>query len=430
MNIHNSKMLGGHLRWAVILFAFGIITFDYIDRGIVSTALPILTSEFNLNPYFQALVGDGFTYGYLIMNPVVGYFLDRFGAKKVFAYSGTGWGIVQLTAAGAFSGIYLVINRILLGIGEAVGFPGITKITAEWMTKSEKARSGTIGDSGVNAGVVLGTLLLLALTYVVNNNLAWRLAFIISGGLTIFLILLLAYFLYDSPEKDPRISREELNYIIKNRDDIKEQKKLPVRSWLVTRDYWGTMMGLGAQAGIFFGLLTWLPLYLFYARHQSLNLTLGYTALVWGMGFIGEIIGGFIVDYLNRSYGPNRGMKVGFSVSSLGVTFGILATIYATSAFEAVLILAITFFLLRWSGIQWAVSSFIVPRAYAGQWGGHIGFWETLWGIIIPLVFGATVAVTKAYTEGMFIFVFIGIIYFLGAVVVTRYKKLKSYNVD
>lgn len=94
----------------------------------------------------------------------------------------------------------------------------------------------------------------------------------------------------------------------------------------------------------------------------------------------------FIVDYLNRSYGPNRGMKVGFSVSSLGVTFGILATIYATSAFEAVLILAITFFLLRWSGIQWAVSSFIVPRAYAGQWGGHIGFWETLWGIIIPLV--------------------------------------------
>ncbi len=120
-------------------------------------------------------------------------------------------------------------------------------------------------------------------------------------------------------------------------------------------------------------------------------------------------------------------MKVGFTVSSLGVTFGLLATALARSPILAVEILAATFFFLRWSGIQWAVSSFLVPKEYAGQWGGgHIGFWETLWGgIIVPLAFGGELlSVTHKYTPGIYMFVLIGIVYFVGTVIFTRYRPL------
>jgi len=425
INKTNLKSSIGHLRWTIVMLVFGVITFDYVDRGIVTSALPILTTEFHLSPYFQAMIGSGFTYGYLIMNPITGYLLDRFGAKKTLVGFGLGWGTVQTLTAAAFSSLYLIFARVFLGITEAVGFPGVTKITAEWMPKNEKAKSATIGDSGVNLGNILGTLLLLGMTLIMPTSLAWRIGILISGLLTILMMILLAKYLYDTPEKHPKIKKEELNYIRENQEVFVEPKKLSPIKWFKTKQYWGTMIGLGAQAGIFFGLLTWLPLYLRYSRHFSLTLTLEYTALIWGLGFIGEIIGGFVVDYLNRTRGPNVGMKIGFAVSSLGVTLGITLATLSSSAIAAVEILAGTFFFLRWSGIQWAVSSFIVPKEYGGQWGGHIGFWETLWGIVVPLVFGATLAISHAYTEGMEIFPFIGLIYFIGTVVVVSYKPLK-----
>ncbi len=418
----------GHLRWTIVLLMFAIITFDYIDRGMMTVALPILTKEFNLSPYLVAIIGSGFTYGYLIMNPVVGFLLDRYGAKRALTSFGLAWGTVQTITAGAFSAIYLVVMRVLLGVTEAVGFPGVTSITSKWLAKNEKARSATIQDSGVNIGIVLGSVIMLALISVVATSLAWRLGFLISGILTIVLMLILMIVLVDSPEKHPKITKGELEYILSNQDTKVEQSKISIKDWFKHRSYWGSMVGLGAQAGVFYGLFTWLPMYLSYSRHISFSLTLGYTALIWSFGFIGEIIGGFVIDYLNKKYGPNIGMKVGFTVSSLGVSFGLLATIFASSTLAAVGILMVTFLFLRWSGIQWAVSSFLVPSKYSGQFGGHIGFWETLWGIVLPLVFGATVAISKAYTEGMYLFVLVGLIYFIGTVIVTSYKPMGSFS--
>ncbi len=415
----------GNVRWTIVLTMFALITFDYIDRGLVSSALPVLTSLYNLNGIQQAVIGDGFTYGYLIMNPVVGYLMDKRGLRFLMTSSGFAWGAVQTITAGAFNFVYLAIARVFLGIAEAVGFPGVVKITSTWLTTKEKARGGTISDSGVNVGVVVGSLILLGFTAIAPSVVAWRYAFIFSGLITIVFIFALIHNLYDSPEKHPRISKAEVEYIRANQDAEVDQSKVSVREWFKTREYWGFQQGLAAQAGIFYGLLAFLPLYLSVSRGFDLSLTLTYTAMIWGMGFVGENIGGFVVDHLNKKYGPNTGMKIGFSVSSLGVTFGLLAATFSTSATMAVAILMVTFFALRWSGIQWSAASFIVPQKYAGQWGGHIGLWETVWGIVIPLVFGATIMVTKAYTEGMAIMILVGVVYFLGAVVFTRYKPLK-----
>lgn len=264
--VKNANRPVGHIRWTIVLMVFGFITFDYIDRGLVTSALPVLTTEFHLSPLLQAAIGDGFTYGYLIMNPVVGYILDRYGGARLSVTRfGLGWGAVQTITAGAFSAAYLVIARVFLGIMEAVGFPGVTKITAEWMPRQEKARSGTIGDSGVNVGIILGSLLLLGVDLIIPSSIAWRYALLISGILTILLSSALIFILYDTPEKHPKISKEELDYIRSNQEKAVEQVKAPVSSWFRTSDYWGGSMmgGLGAQAGIFFGLLTWLPLYLY-----------------------------------------------------------------------------------------------------------------------------------------------------------------------
>ncbi|MCL4335685.1 MAG: MFS transporter [Candidatus Thermoplasmatota archaeon] len=415
----------GNVRWTIVFLVFVLIVMDYVDRGIITVSLPILKGEFSLTPILIAIIGSGFTYGYLIMNPVSGYILDKYGTRKTFSRLSMAWGAVQTVTAAAISSTFLVVARVLLGVTEAVGFPGVTKVTAEWLTRGEKARGGTISDSGVNVGIILGSVLMIGLVSIIPSSQAWRVGLLVSGILTMIVSVLLGKILYDSPEKHPKISKEELEYIRSNQDKHIDQVKISSSEWFIHRSYWGTMIGLGAQAGVFFGLFTWLPLYLSYARHVSLTYTLIYTAIIWSSGFVGEITGGFIIDHLNRTRGPNIGMKTGFAVSSIGVTLGLLGTIFANSAGMAIEILIVTFFFLRWSGIQWAVSSFLVPTRYAGQFGGHIGFWETLWGIGLPLLFGITVSLTNAYTEGMIIFVVVGLIYFLGSVVFTSYKPLK-----
>jgi ACS family D-galactonate transporter-like MFS transporter len=332
---------------------------------------------------------------------------------------------VQAINVFAFSTLYFIATRVLLGIGEAVGFPGVTKITANWLRKDEKARGGTISDSGVNLGIVFGSLFMLGLFAIIpNQDLAWRLGFLISGLLAIILAIILGRLLYDLPEQHPKISKEELDYILSGRENVSMKTKLSLSYWLRSKNYWGYMQGLGAQAGIFFGLFTWLPLYLFYARHLSLAFTLEYTALIWSFGFIGELVGGYVVDKLIKR-NPNLGFKVGFAISSLSVTIGLAAATLVSSPIEAVEILMVTFFFLRWPGIQWAAPSFLVQPELAGQFGGHIGFWETLWGIVVPIVFGATVEATKEYLLGMEILIGIGLIYFIGTVLVTTYRQIK-----
>ena len=415
--------MANNLRWYIILIVFCLIIVDYIDRGLITVILPVIKPEFHISSFEAGIIGDGFTFGYLIMNPLVGYFLDKYGPKKIFSRFAVFWGLIQAINVFAFSAFYFIVTRVLLGIAEAVGFPGVTKIVANWLRRDEKARGGTISDSGVNLGIVFGSLFMIGMFSIFPEELAWRLGFLISGVLAIVLGLVLGYLLFDLPELHPKISRQELDYILANRDNVSQRKKVPLTSWFSNKNYWGYMQGLGAQAGIFFGLFTWLPLYLYYARHFSLSFTLTYTALIWSFGFIGEIIGGFIIDKIVKN-NPNLGFKVGFAVSSIAVTLGLAATIFVSSPIEAVEILMITFFFLRWSGIQWAAPSFLVPAELSGQFGGHIGFWETLWGIVIPIVFGATVEVTHAYFLGMEILVGVGLIYFIGTVLVTDYKVM------
>ncbi len=421
-----SKKPKGKLRWGIVILGFVILMADYIDRGIITTAMPMITQEFHLNAIDIALIGNGFLFGYLVMNPITGYFLDRRGMRKNMTIFPAMWGVIQLITSAAFNGLYLGIMRVLLGISEAIDLPGVTKITSTWVSKQEKARAATIGDSGVNLGIVFGSLLLFGLGLIISGNLLWRMALIVNGIITLLISNFIYIYLRDKPEEHSKITKEELEYIKNNQDVSAQQQKVKVSEWFKYRTYWGVMQGLGAQAGVYFVLLAFLSTYLYYVRGFNIGLTFTYTAFIWTFGFIGEITGGFVIDKIISMKGPNVGLKLGFAVSSLSVTLGLLTLMNVSNSITAIVVLIITFFFLRWSGIQWSVASFVVPAEYTGQFGGHIGFWETLWGILIPLTFGATITMTKAWILGMYMLVVVGLIYFIGMVLVPTYKPLKT----
>ena len=62
------------------------------------------------------------------------------------------------------------------------------------------------------------------------------------------------------------------------------------------RSFWAMCLGWCGFNGVFYGLLTWGPLYLSETKHFNIQ-TIGYSTLViYGAGFVGELVGGYVAD--------------------------------------------------------------------------------------------------------------------------------------
>jgi len=103
--------MANNLRWYIILIVFCLIIVDYIDRGLITVILPVIKPEFHISSFEAGIIGDGFTFGYLIMNPLVGYFLDKYGPKKTFSRFAVFWGLIQAINVFAFSAFYFIVTR-------------------------------------------------------------------------------------------------------------------------------------------------------------------------------------------------------------------------------------------------------------------------------------------------------------------------------
>jgi MFS family permease len=58
---------------------------NYIDRGSISTAAPLLQSEFSLSPKAMGWVYSAFFWTYVLFQPISGALADRFGPERVLA---------------------------------------------------------------------------------------------------------------------------------------------------------------------------------------------------------------------------------------------------------------------------------------------------------------------------------------------------------
>lgn len=106
----------------------------------------------------------------------------------------------------------LVLVRIFEGIGEGVTFPSMYAMFAQWVPKNERSRFNAFVYNGANLGTIVSIPLtgyLCSLDYLGG----WPLSFYIFGSLGIFWCFFWWLYVFDTPQKHPRISPEERSYI-------------------------------------------------------------------------------------------------------------------------------------------------------------------------------------------------------------------------
>src|SRR5690348_11861746 len=150
---------------------------NYVDRGTISTAAPLIKSEFGLNGQQMGLLLSAFFTTYVISQPFVGILVDRVGAARVLAAGFTLWSVGTFLT-GLSSGITaLVALRLVMGAGESVCYPSGFALISQRVANAHRARATAVMQLGSVVGPALGTFIGGA----VMIRYGWRTMFVALG---------------------------------------------------------------------------------------------------------------------------------------------------------------------------------------------------------------------------------------------------------
>ena len=112
-------------RFKVVFLSFLAVFICYIDRVNISVVIIPMQEQFGWSESQVGIILGSFYFGYMITMTVGGYLADKYGGKKVLGYALLIWSLFTIiTPLFAYQGLWwLILVRILMGLGEGVTFP-------------------------------------------------------------------------------------------------------------------------------------------------------------------------------------------------------------------------------------------------------------------------------------------------------------------
>jgi ACS family hexuronate transporter-like MFS transporter len=319
----------GNYRWTICSLLFFATTVNYLDRQVLSLLKPSLEDEFGWTNSQYADIASTFQITYAIALLFAGRIVDRLGTKKSYSWAIILWSLGAIVHALSIpigeallpvvGGIGIVtvpasvlgfmFSRAILAVGEAGNFPAAIKATAEYFPKKERSFATGIFNSGTNVGAILAPLSVpwMAKTW------GWQAAFIVIGAIG-FLWLIFWWTYYDRPEDQKRLSKEEHDYILSDREETPAAapgSPMAKISWyrlLAYRQTWAFTFGKFMTDGVWWFFLFWLPAYLKDQYQMTGTAIMLPLTVLYSMTMFGSIGGGFFpVYFINRGYKPYDG---------------------------------------------------------------------------------------------------------------------------
>src|SRR4030095_11801285 len=113
---------------ALILLLGASVFLNYVDRGAIAVAAPLMKGELNLSATEFGTAVSAFFWIYAPVQLIVGWLCDRFSVYKMMALGVIVWAASTLLMGFAGGFLSLLVLRVMLGIGENTIFPGLTNI--------------------------------------------------------------------------------------------------------------------------------------------------------------------------------------------------------------------------------------------------------------------------------------------------------------
>jgi ACS family D-galactonate transporter-like MFS transporter len=284
-------MLSGPLRWAIILIG-AAIALNYIDRGAVSVAAPLIKDEFGLTNERYGVIVSSFYWTYVPALALAGWLADRMSVRLLMALGVATWAIATIgmgfVGTGVAGGVTaLLLLRLVMGLGEGVAFPCGSKLIAR---VPEGARG--LANISLSGGLAVGPLIGTLGGGLIMEYWGWREMFIVFGLAT--LVWLVPWWL-------ARRGIEEGEG--KGSDAMPAQAAVPVIAVLRRPDFWAiTLLHIAGTFGLYF-VVGWLPLWLVKARGFSIIDMSLLTSTFYVAQILGGTAGAWAIDRAIRNGG-------------------------------------------------------------------------------------------------------------------------------
>ena len=154
-------------RWGIVCLLLLSVCINYIDRGSLSVAAPILSGEFSLSPRKLGYLLSAFFWSYTAFQLVTGWLVDRHDVKWVYAGGFLLWSLAMAATGFAASFTALFVARLALGIGESVFLPSASRIVVRLFPAERRGLPNALVDVGTTAGVSVGDAVIVAVAVAV-----------------------------------------------------------------------------------------------------------------------------------------------------------------------------------------------------------------------------------------------------------------------
>src|SRR5713101_6610804 len=143
------------VRHMVLGLTVAAYMITYMDRVVISAAVPTIQKEFGFSLTTMSYIISSFRWGYALFQIPGGWLGDRIGPRRALALIVTWWSIFTSATALAWSATSMAAFRFFFGVGEAGAFPIATRSLSRWILPSERGFAQGITHAGSRLGAAM-----------------------------------------------------------------------------------------------------------------------------------------------------------------------------------------------------------------------------------------------------------------------------------
>ncbi|MBV9698236.1 MAG: MFS transporter, partial [Gammaproteobacteria bacterium] len=282
-------------RWGIVALLTIALFINYVDRGAVPSAAHLIQPDLKLTASQLGWLFSAFFWTYALLQIPIGWVVERVGAARVLGAGLALWACATLLTGAAHSFGMLIGLRLLLGVGESVGFPAVSKLLAGVVPVASLGRANGVIAFGYLFGPAVGAYgggLLMV-------HFGWRGMFYVLGALSLLWLI---------PWSQVRLPAAV-------------QRSVGGPGWrllLRQRALWGTSLGHFSSNYTFYFMLTWLPYYLVNVRGLSTQGMAGVIGSAYVVNAASAFLAGWLIDQAARRGHGTLAYKAIMAVAHVG----------------------------------------------------------------------------------------------------------------
>lgn len=355
------------VRHLVLWLTVAAYMITYMDRVVISAAVPVIQEEFGFSLVTMGWILAAFRWGYALFQIPGGWLGDRIGPRRALALIVTWWSLFTSATALAWNAASMAVFRFLFGVGEAGAFPIATRSLSRWMLPTERGYAQGL----THAGSRLGAALTPPIVVLLIASSGWRAPFFVFGGLGVLWALVWYLYYRDTPEEHRSVNAAEREMIHRALGGPRSRtsRAVPWARILGNSNLWVLSLMYALYGYCLAVYLDWFPKYLHEHRGFHLKEMGFYAALPLLAGTLGDLLGGWSSDRLAQRTGNLRGARravgaAGFLVAATGIALAALTPDPVSSVWYSCLGM---FGLEVTVGVSWAI-----PLDVGGDWAGSV----------------------------------------------------------